>query len=76
MHHPGFRRVMLEICFFFANELETTDSYIYFFFLMQFERVCFGILYFAATESQELPLSTSLSILYFSLIEFEVIFLL
>ena len=33
--------------------------------LIQFERVYFGILFFAAAEAQELPLSTYLSIFYF-----------
>ena len=41
----------------------------------RFGMVCFGVVHFAATEAQELPLSTSLSILYFSMIDFEVIFL-
>ena len=67
IHHPGFRKVMLKIyvsSMLMSCSLKIHKSAFFFFLLFfQFERACSGMLYFAATEVQELPLSTSLSIL-------------
>lgn len=59
----------------FADEFDSTASYICLFYLSQFKNVCLGMLYFAATEAQELPLSTFLRIFCFSVIDFELNFL-
>lgn len=59
----------------FVDEFDSTASYICLFYLRQFKNVCLGMLYFAATEALELPLSTFLRIFCFSVIDFELNFL-
>ena len=64
MHHPGFHKAMIKIyvsSMLMSWNLKIHKSAFFFFHLFfQFERVYFYMLYFAATEAQELPLSTFL----------------